>query len=305
MGLTTGVPVIVPVGAGSRPAQLARLGPLLEKVVATVAEEVEATVVGAGTAGGLGEALGQARRRKKAGFPMIGVASDGSEPEDLEPEHTHFVLVPADHGAGVARWVAEVATAAAGGNRSVAVVTAGGEPAWEAVAAHARAGRLVMAVGRTGGVADQLAARLQRPCLRPPGPSPGRLRPGLRRRPRQGCGPRGRRPAGRPQPAQRADARPAIASKGGVVVACCTSPSPAGWPSRPTAPASTPAGSAASAGWPWPTWSPSGTGPSPATSWPRCCGATTCPGRGRRRCGASPSGCEACSAPPGWCRPRP
>lgn len=158
MGLTTGVPVIVPVGAGSRPAQLARLGPLLEKVVATVAEEVEATVVGAGTAGGLGAALGQARRRKKAGFPMIGVASDGAEPEDLEPEHTHFVLVPADHGAGVARWVAQVASAAAGGNRSVAVVTAGGEPAWEAVAAHARAGRLVMAVGRTGGVADQLAA---------------------------------------------------------------------------------------------------------------------------------------------------
>ena len=63
MGLTTGVPVIVPVGAGSRPAQLARLGPLLEKVVATVAEEVEATVVGAGSAGGLGLALGEARGR--------------------------------------------------------------------------------------------------------------------------------------------------------------------------------------------------------------------------------------------------
>jgi len=157
MGLTTGVPVIVPVGAGSRPAQLARLGPLLEKVVATVAEQVQATVVGAGDVGGLGEALGDARRRKKAGFPMIGVASDGSQPDDLEPGHTHFVLVPADHGAGVSRWVAQVATAAAGGNRSVAVVTAGGEPAWEAVAAHARAGRLVMAVGRTGGVADQLA----------------------------------------------------------------------------------------------------------------------------------------------------
>ena len=158
MGLTTGVPVIVPVGAGSRPAQLGRLGPLLEKVLVAVAEELSVTVVGDGTAGGLGEALGQARRRKKAGFPMIGVASDGSEAKALEPEHTHFVLVPADHGAGVARWVAQVAAATAGGNRSVAVVTAGGEPAWEAVAAHARAGRLVMAVGRTGGGADQLAA---------------------------------------------------------------------------------------------------------------------------------------------------
>lgn len=158
MGLTTGVPVIIPEGAGSSPAQLARLGPLLEKVVVAVAEVVEATVVGAGAAGGLGQALGQARERKKAGFPMVGVASDGAQPAELEPANTHFVLVPADHGAGMARWVAQVASAAAGGNRSVAVVAAGGEPAWEAVAAHARAGRLVMAVGRTGGVADQLVA---------------------------------------------------------------------------------------------------------------------------------------------------
>jgi hypothetical protein len=158
MGLTTGVPVIVPVGPGSRPAQLVRLGLLLEKVVVAVAEELAATVVAAGATGDLGEALGQARQRKKAGFPMVGVASDGADPDDLEPAHTHFVLVPVDHGAGLARWVAHVATAAAGGNRSVAVVAAGGEPAWEAVASHARAGRLVMAVGRTGGVADQLVA---------------------------------------------------------------------------------------------------------------------------------------------------
>lgn len=158
MGLTTGVPTIVPLAAGSRPAQLARLGPLLEKVVAHVAESMEATVVGAGGPGGIGEALGQARRRRKAAFPMVGVASDDAGPGDLEPEHTHFVLVPADDDAGLARWVSAAATAAAGGNRSVAVVTAGGEPAWEAVAAHARAGRLVMAVARTGGVADQLAA---------------------------------------------------------------------------------------------------------------------------------------------------
>lgn len=158
MGLTTGVPTIVAVGAGSRASQVGRLGPLLEKVVVAVAEAVEATVVGDGTPGGLAEALGAARRRRKAGFPMVGVASDRAGPGDLEAEHTHFVLVPADHGAGLARWVAAVATATAGGNRSVAVVAAGGEPAWEAVSAHARAGCLVMAVARTGGVADQLAA---------------------------------------------------------------------------------------------------------------------------------------------------
>ncbi|MCA1675503.1 MAG: hypothetical protein LC799_26050, partial [Actinobacteria bacterium] len=45
MGLTTGVPTIVPVTAGSRPAELSRLRPLLEKVVVSVAEAVDATVV--------------------------------------------------------------------------------------------------------------------------------------------------------------------------------------------------------------------------------------------------------------------
>lgn len=163
MGLTTGVPTIVAVSAGSRPAELARLGPLLEKVVVAVAESVEATVITEGDAGGLATALGGARRRRKAGFPMVGVASDGAgfagiDPETLDPAHTHFVFVPADRGIGMARWIAAVATAVAGGNRSVALAVAGGEPAWDSLAAHVRSDRLVLAVARSGGAADHLAA---------------------------------------------------------------------------------------------------------------------------------------------------
>ncbi len=165
MGLTTGVPTIVAVSAGSRPAQLDRLGPLLEKVFVAVAVAVEATVVVEGDSGGVAAGLGQARKRKQAGFPMVGVASDGTrsngvDPDTLDSAHTHFVFVPADQGAGMARWVAAVATAVAGGNRSVAVAAAGGEAAWDSVAAHVRADRLVMAVARSGGVADQLAAAI-------------------------------------------------------------------------------------------------------------------------------------------------
>src|SRR4051794_24083428 len=158
MGLTTGVPTIVAVGAGSTPALLSRLGPLLEKVVVAVAEELGATVVVEGSAGGLGAALGDARRRKHAGFATIGVAPDDARPGDLEPSHTHFVLVPAHSAPAVAAWTAAVATALAGGSRSVAVAVAGGERAWDDVAASVKAGRLVMAVARTGGVADQLVA---------------------------------------------------------------------------------------------------------------------------------------------------
>lgn len=165
MGLTTGVPTIVTVSAGSRPAQLSRLGPLLEKVVVAVAESLEATVVDEGDAGGLAATLGSARHHKKAAFPLVGVAAHGVsslevDPDDLDPAHTHLVLVPTDGSAGLARWIAAVATALAGGNRSVAVAVAGGEAAWDSVAAQIRADRLVMAVARTGGVAEQLAAAL-------------------------------------------------------------------------------------------------------------------------------------------------
>lgn len=160
MGLTTGVPAIVAVSAGSRPGQLSRLGPLVQKVLVKVAEAVEATVVDEGDAAGVGAVLGDARRRAKAGFPLLGVAPDAADASRLDAEHTHYVFVPASGRGQVARWVAEVTTAVAGGNRSVALVAAGGEAAWESVAAHVEAGRLVMAVARSGGVADQLAAAL-------------------------------------------------------------------------------------------------------------------------------------------------
>jgi hypothetical protein len=167
MGLTTGVPTIVLVGAGSRAASVTRLGPLLEKVVVRVADAVEGTVVDEGTADGLPGLLGQIRLRKKAAFPLLGVAVDagasrgaGARGDGLDPEHTHFVLVPAHRHDELPRWVVSVADAVAGGNRSVALVAAGGEAAWDAVREHVRAGRLVIAVSRSGGVADHLSGAL-------------------------------------------------------------------------------------------------------------------------------------------------
>lgn len=165
MGLTTGVPAIVLVSAGATGAQVDRLGPLIEKVLMPVTAEAGAVVVDEGQRGGCGARLGQACRKRNAGFPLIGVApehraGDGAH-AGLDPNHTHFVVVPADRPGWAATWTSAVTSALAGGNRSVALVTAGGEPAWESVAEHTRAGRLVMAVARTGGVADHLAAAIR------------------------------------------------------------------------------------------------------------------------------------------------
>ena len=168
MGLTTGVPTIVLVAAGATRAQIGRLGPLLEKVVIPVAVAVGAVVVDEGHVGGVGATLSEAARRRKAPFPLVGVAPDRGRPGDdaassegLDPGHSHFVVVPADRPGWAATWTSSVATALAGGNRSVALVTSGGDGAWQSVAEHTKAGRLVVAVARTGGVADHLAAALK------------------------------------------------------------------------------------------------------------------------------------------------
>lgn len=163
MGLTTGVPTIVLVGAGATGSQLRRLGPLLEKVVIPVALATGASVVDEGRTPGIGALVGEACRRRTADFPLVGVAPNDvvESTEDLDSNHTHFVAVPADEPGWAALWTSRVASALAGGHRSVALVIAGGEPAWESLAEHRRAGRLIMAVARTGGVADHLAASLK------------------------------------------------------------------------------------------------------------------------------------------------
>lgn len=162
MGLTTGVPTIALVSAGAGRAQLDRLGALIEKVLIPVAVATGAVMVDEGHRGGMGARVGEACRRRKAQFPLVGVAPEhrATTGDGLDSNHSHFVVVPADRPGWAATWTSSVTSALAGGNQSVAVVTAGGEPAWESVAEHARVGRVVMVVARTGGMADHLAAAL-------------------------------------------------------------------------------------------------------------------------------------------------
>lgn len=163
MGLTTGVPTIVMVGAGATRSQLDRLGPLLEKVVIPVTVAAGAAVIDEGDISGVGALLGLACRRRKAQFPLVGVAAEhrAGSGDGLDPNHTHFVVVPADRPDWSPAWISSVCSALAGGNGSVALVTAGGGPAWASVAEHTKAGRPIVAVARTGGTADHLAAAMK------------------------------------------------------------------------------------------------------------------------------------------------
>jgi hypothetical protein len=85
----------------------------------------------------------------------------------LDPDHSHFLLVPGDEWGAEARWIARVATVLAGDTPSATVLINGGEIAYSDVERSVAAGRSVLAVAGSGRTADHLAAELQRDGARP------------------------------------------------------------------------------------------------------------------------------------------
>ncbi len=83
--------------------------------------------------------IGQAKTAA-AGFPLVGVVAEGTvvvpgvesaspEAEELEPNHTVFLLVPGTEWGDEAPWIADVAGIVAGVRSSVTVLVNGGQVA--------------------------------------------------------------------------------------------------------------------------------------------------------------------------------
>ncbi|MGZ4604074.1 MAG: hypothetical protein ACXV0U_10820 [Kineosporiaceae bacterium] len=164
-------PVIVVVGGADDVGDgvLEQLRPLVDEALLPVAAELGAAVVDGGTRSGVMRVLGESRARSAPGVLLLGVAVArtvrlpglaGSIPDaaDLEPHHSHFVLVPGDRWGEESPWLAQVAGAVAGGFPSVTVVLNGGGITVDDVANSVAASRQVIVVGGSGRTADDLAA---------------------------------------------------------------------------------------------------------------------------------------------------
>ncbi|MFN2606397.1 MAG: hypothetical protein ABR511_00675 [Acidimicrobiales bacterium] len=141
--------------------------------VADLAVAHDLTVLTGGTDAGIFSVLGAAMAGRSA--PLVGVVPAGAVTwpgevgagPGLEPHHSHFVAVTGD------RWGDETPTllalAAALGARapSAAVVVGGGACTRDEARGHLRAGRPVLVVAGSGGVADELAAAMAAPGGRP------------------------------------------------------------------------------------------------------------------------------------------
>jgi hypothetical protein len=170
LGLAGPRPVLVLVGgAANLDQQLAY--PLLNlfESLAPWLQRTGTVVIDGGTAYGVMELIGLARRRTGNLFPLVGVAAIGTvevpSPEVgvptgtsvLDPNHSHFILVPGCRWGDESPWISAAAEALADGMPTLTLVAAGGNVTGLDVTWSLRAGRPVGVIAGTGGTADRLA----------------------------------------------------------------------------------------------------------------------------------------------------
>ena len=171
LGLDRGRPALVLVGgAGDLPDDQG-LGSLFAEIVA-LSERLRSSVVDGGTDAGIMRLIGKARAAAQATFPLVGVAAEGTvvtpggptppagKDAYLEPNHSHFVLVPGSDWGDEVPWLGRVAEALAGSAPTATVLVNGGDVAWRDVEASVEAGRAVVVVAGSGRAADELAGEV-------------------------------------------------------------------------------------------------------------------------------------------------
>jgi hypothetical protein len=142
---------------------------LFVETVAPLVGELGAQVVDGATDAGVMRLLGRARHELGLDFPLIGVAARANvaipgsrataDAAALEPNHSHFVLVSGAGWGSESPWIARLAGAVAGDERSATLLVHGGDIAWTDAAESVADERTVVTVIGSGGTADALAAK--------------------------------------------------------------------------------------------------------------------------------------------------
>lgn len=167
----TGLPVLACVGgaAGIDDGDLLALAELMTTHVIPVVDRCSATIVDGGTDSGIMRLIGQARSATRSSFQLIGVVAAGTvrlpvpaEPHiddaaDIEPNHTHIVVVPGDSWGDETPWLSAVADRIASGMPSATLVINGGSITLDDALASVLAQRPVIVLADSGRAADEIA----------------------------------------------------------------------------------------------------------------------------------------------------
>ena len=168
--------VIVLIGGHIFP-ELANVTNQAIDVIAKTADVLDASLICGGTDFGVMSAIGKARGWNGFQFPLIGIAPEGSvtwpegprsgtpvptggEREQLEPHHSHFILVPGSQFGDETKWISRAATMIARGrHKSLTVLVNGGKVSQLDVDESLAADRPLLVLSGTGRLADEIASR--------------------------------------------------------------------------------------------------------------------------------------------------
>ena len=118
--------------------------------------------------------MGQIRWKSGYTFPLVGIAPEalvtwadgphstkflwwGTKRWQLEPHYSHFILVPGSQFGDESPWIVDAATIVSKGHKSVTILINGGEVSRKDIDLSLEHGRPVIALSRTGRLADELS----------------------------------------------------------------------------------------------------------------------------------------------------
>jgi hypothetical protein len=171
-------PVIVLIG-GSIDEQQAKVTRGAIQTISRIAEDMNAAVICGGTDMGVMAEIGQVRWQNGYKFPLIGVAPEAlvtwpggpgstkflwwrTPRWQLASHYSHFILVPGSQFGDESPWIVDVATILSKGHRSVTILINGGEVSRKDMELSLQHVRPVVALSRTGRLADELSRQPNR-----------------------------------------------------------------------------------------------------------------------------------------------
>ena len=162
LGIPHPKPVIVLVGGASGIGWLDKF-PMRKAigVITKLAEETQSLVLDGGTQAGIMQEIGKQRKKGKYSFPLVGVVFDSlimkEDPKSiLDPNHTHFFLIPGDDWGDESAWISKIATSIAGDNKSITILVNGGNISRTDVKYSLLENRPVFIMRGTGRLADEI-----------------------------------------------------------------------------------------------------------------------------------------------------
>jgi hypothetical protein len=144
------------------------------QTIARIAHDINALVICGGTDMGIMAEIGQIHSKKGYTFPLVGITPEqlvtwkdgpsstkflwwGNQRWQLEPHYTHFILVPGSKFGDESSWIVATAALLSKNHGSVTVLINGGDVSRTDIDLSLKSGRPVIALSRTGRLADELS----------------------------------------------------------------------------------------------------------------------------------------------------